>query len=119
MKYITLIIVLLVVGCGTPVKELTLEEKVVGEYEIKLGEDTIKLVLLENGSGEEYKNGKKNEGKGKWKIVNGEIHADGGAENISVCRINKDGSITFIASIVEGKRTDFPKEDQPTLINIK
>ena len=72
MRYITLIVGLLVVGCGEftestptttekPVKELTLREKVVGEYEgrgikapsgtyerIKDG-DTIKWVFLENG----------------------------------------------------------------------
>ena len=93
MKYITLIIGLLVVGCGKqeqadtnestpttntnevsgttekPVKELTLAEKVVGEYEIKEDGNTGRLVLLENGIAEAYLNGKKAEDEGKWKIV--------------------------------------------------
>ena len=81
MKYITLIIGLLVMGCGkqeqadadestpttntnvvdgttvkptqtvgvAPVKELTLEEKVVGAYEAKADGVTYRTVLLENG----------------------------------------------------------------------
>jgi|LWDU01.1.fsa_nt_gi hypothetical protein len=49
MKYITLIIGLLVMGCCTPVKELTLREKVVGAYERKEDGETKRLVLLENG----------------------------------------------------------------------
>ncbi len=80
MKYIVLIIGLLVVGCGKqeqtdtekPVKELTLREKVVGEYEMKEGEDTLRIVLLENGVGEEYVNGKKEDDDAKWKLVDGE-----------------------------------------------
>jgi len=45
MKYITLIIGLLVVGCGTPVKELTLEEKVIGTYELKRDNTTFLKIL--------------------------------------------------------------------------
>ena len=44
-----------------PVKELTLEESVLGEYEWRKFEDgdTLKQVLLENGIYEEYYNDKK------------------------------------------------------------
>ena len=135
MKYITLIIGLLVVGCGKqeqadtnestptttekPVKELTLREKAVGEYEAKEdGGYTVKEVFLENGVREWHLNGKKRE-EGKWSIVDGEIQVDDGSSTISVARINKDGSITWIANIEDGKRTDFPKEEQLTWEKIK
>ena len=94
-----------------PVKELTLEEKVVGEYEIKEDGNTGRLVLLENGIAEAYLNGKKAEDEGKWKIVDGEIHADDGG--IVVFSINKGSSITAIAQISkDGKRRNIPKDNQ-------
>ena len=151
MKYITLIIGLLVVGCGkqeqadtnestpTPntnevsgprvqpdgdvdllVKELTLEEKVVGTYEHKDKDgDTYRGVFLENGVFENYRNGKKLEEDYKWSIrKDGELHiAD--KDGIVVFRINKDGSITAIAEIIRNKRKDLPKEDQVTIKKIK
>ena len=142
MKYITLIIGLLVVGCGKqeqtdtneltpttntnevdgttakPVKELTLREKAIGTYEIKKDGDTYRVVLLETGIVEKYRNGKKHDEEDKWKIVDGELHIihEGG---IAVFRINKDGSLTGIADIEDGKREDFPKENQHTIQKIK
>ena len=152
MKYITLIIGLLVVGCGkqekavtnestpttntnevdgatenptqtvgvTPVKELTLEEKVIGTYERKDDEDTYRGVLLESGVFENYRKGKKLEEDYKWSISkDGELHiAD--KDGIVVFRINKDGSLTAIASIdKDGERKDVPKEKQTTIKKIK
>ena len=135
MKYITLIIGLLVMGCGKqeqtdtnestptttekPVKELTAEEKkVIGTYEMGGEGFTIRAVFLDNGIIESYKNGKKEEEEDKWKIVDGELHIihEGG---IAVFRINKDGNITGIADIEDGKREDFPKENQHTIQKIK
>ena len=123
MKYITLIIGLLVVGCGgKPAIELTLEEKkVVGTYEAKIGEDTFKLVFLETALCLLYDNGNKEEGEAPWKIVDGELHVEGkvGGDELErlVYRINKDNSITIIAIIDEdGKRTD---SAQGTFIKIK
>ena len=130
MKYITLIIGLLVMGCGEftestptttekPVKELTAEEKkVIGTYEMGGEGFTIRAVFLDNGIIESYKNGKKEEEEEKWKIVDGELHIihEGG---IAVFRINKDGNITGIADIEDGKREDFPKENQHTIQKIK
>tara|TARA_B100001245_G_scaffold217338_1_gene185735 strand:+ start:206 stop:667 length:462 start_codon:yes stop_codon:yes gene_type:complete len=149
---ITLIIGLLVVGCGEvengaykhrpkqtdtnestpttntnkvngttekPAKELTAEEKkVIGTYEMKGEGFTIRAVFLDNGIIESYKNGKKEEEEDKWKIVDGELHIihEGG---IAVFRINKDGNITGIADIEDGKREDFPKENQHTIQKIK
>ena len=149
MKYITLIIGLLVVGCGKqeqtdtnestpttntnevdgttakPVKELTLEEKVVGEYEAKLYGNTYKQVFLENGVYEWYQNGKKII-EHKWSIVDGEIHIEYDAvalQKITVFRINPDKSITMIADILQmqdsRKREEKPKEDQDTYKKIK
>ena len=144
MKYITLIIGLLVVGCGKqekavtnestpttntnevsgttekPVKELSLEEKVVGAYEMKEGEETYRVVLLETGIVEKYRNGKKHDEEDKWKIVDGEIQIVDKDGDILVLRINKDESITGIATIdKDGKREDAPKEEQATLKKIK
>ena len=107
-----------------PVKELTLEdqkaleEKVVGEWSESDG-DTGRLIFLDNGFAEHYTNGKKDE-EGKWKVVDGEIHLTAPNGNISVGRINKDGSITAIATIdKDGKREEAPKEFQGTLKKIK
>ena len=140
MKYITLIIGLLVVGCGKqeqtdtnestntnevdgatakPVKELTLEEKkVIGTYEMEAGEDTFRAVYLDNGIVEHYTNGKKQEGEDTWKIVDGELHIIH-ETGIAVFRINKDGSKTGIAVIEDGKREEFTKETQYTIKKIK
>ena len=139
MKYITLIIGLLVVGCGEvengaykhqtdghplptttekPVKELTAEEKVVGSYENKSQIDekyTIKLVLLENGNGELYANGGKGEGDNTWEIVGKEVHfgsekGAGGRSGWAVFKIESNGDLTLISDIRNGKRKDNTKE---------
>ena len=134
-----LITIMLVGGCGKdketqtktkvtednnatkPVKELTLEEKVVGTYEMKVDEDTLKGVFLENGVFEFYENGKKNDLHRKWSISkDGEIHLIDEGGDIGVFSINPDGSITGIASIDKnGEREDAPKEDQQTAKKIK
>ena len=145
MKYITLMIGLLVVGCGKqeqadtnestpttntneadgttekPVKELTLEEKVVGTYEVSVGEDTMGMVFLENGIVEGYENGKKEEEEGNWKITaQGEIHLTHPAGENFLLRINEDGSITIVARIDEdGKREEAPEGKQMHLKKIK
>ena len=94
--------------------------KSVAEYEEKKDGDTYRVVLLENGVFEDYLNGKKEEEEDKWKIVDGEIHVTDISGTSDVVRINKDGSITYIASIdKDGKREDIPKEDQHTIKKIK
>ena len=118
-----------------PVKELTPEQKqkalrdsVVGEYELKRGEDTLRMVLLGNGISEGYKNGKKDEVEHKWSISKeGEIHATDSDGDILVFRINTKSSrgissvrsITNIAEIKEGKRTKLAKDEQLTIEKIK
>ena len=103
-----------------PVKELTLEEKLVGTYEAKSEGHTFKLFLLENDVFEYYKNGKKREEDYKWSISeDGELHVIEEDGDIGVYRINKDGSLTLIARIVEGKREEAPKEYQFTAKKIK
>ena len=143
MKYITLAIGLLVVGCGKqeqtdtnkstpttntnvvdgttekPVKELTLREKAIGTYEAKEGEDTIRVVLLETGIGEGYENGKKKTDDAKWELVEGEIHLTQSRQDIVVFSINKDGSLAFIAEIIRNKREDLPKDGQWIFKKIK
>ena len=110
------IVVLLAGGCAAP---STLEEKVVGTYERKIGEDTIRLIFLKNGVRKGYANDKKAE-EGKWSVVGGEIHADSGDGISSVLSINKDGSISIIAEIYGGgKRQDAPKTEHVTFKRIK
>ena len=113
MKYITLIIGLLVVGCGN-----SAEKKVIGEYERKTEDgNTRKFALLKNGIVEFFLDGKKT-AEAKWSIANGEIHI-GDSESIGIYRINTDKSLNFIAIIDDGDRADAPKEVQPTFIKIK
>ena len=118
MKYITLLIGLLVAGCTTiPVKELTAEEKeVVGGYQSKYNGNTFKYIFMENGRGEWFLDGKK-EQEFKWKIINGEIHAED--DDIYIYRINDDLSITYIAIIRDGKRDDSIKFADITFKKIK
>ena len=78
------------------------------------------LVFLENDIWEGYENGKKSKGDYKWSISkDGELHIVGKDGDIGVYRINKDGNITGIADIEDGKREDFPKENQHTIQKIK
>ena len=117
---IVLVLGLLAVGCLTPEqKQKRLRDSVVGEYERKneFGY-TIKQVFLENGVREYYRNGEK-ERDYKWSIVDREIHVKYNSELIGVWRINTDKSITGIAKIGDGKRTDYSKEDQSTWKKIK
>jgi len=105
----------------TPTKELSLREKVIGEYEIKVDEGTERIVLLENGVARAYTNGKKREDERKWKITKeGKIHVEDKYGERFVWRINKDESITGIATIdKDGKREDLPKKYQLPFIKIK
>ena len=147
MKYITLIIGLLVVGCGKqeqagtnestpttntnkvngttekPVKELTAEEKkVIGTYELELKKfgETQRYVLLDNSTVEYYLDGKKEEAEHKWSIVDKEVHIERENRAVSVFSINKDESITGIATIdKDGKRKEILKEHQYTRNKIK
>ena len=140
MKYIVLIIGLLVVGCGEvengaykhrpkqattakPVKELTAEEKkVIGTYDLELKKfgETQRYVLLDNSTVEYYLNGKKEEAEHKWSIVDEVVHIESENRAVSVFSINKDESITGIATIDEdGKRKETLKEHQYTRKKIK
>ena len=103
------------------VKELTLRDKIVGEYESKIGGNTLRFVFLDNGIAEGYHNGKKREEEGKWKLTKeDELHDTYANGNILVFSINKDGSITIIARIdAVGKREEAPKDKQMTFKKIK
>ena len=138
---VPILIGLLVVGCGkkqygntnesnnTPkisakkkVEKITpSEENVVGTYELKVDGNSMRLLFLENGNFESYRNGKKSDEEGKWKISEeGEIHfTDSRDGDIGVFRINPDSSITVIAGIRDGKRRGMPKEKIKTLKKIK
>ena len=109
---IVLAVGLLTVGCAT----LTPEEKVVGEYEyIDDNGNAHKYVLQESGVAEFYWSDRKSHIKRKWKISKDrELHIDDKLGAIPILTINPDGSITLIADIVDGKRTDFPKDNQIT-----
>ena len=101
-----------------PVKELTLEEKIVGTYEKKFDEGTMKLVFLGNGTVEKYKNGEKTDDF-EWKIVGKEVHLGDGMPPVSVGKIEPNGDLTTIAEIWKRERKDEKKEDQITFKKIK
>jgi hypothetical protein len=105
---------------GKAVKELTLREKVVGEYEFKKNGDTRRAVLLENGIVEFYRNGKKREKECKWEISKeSEIHVIED-DYVGIFRINPDGSKTQIAvKPIGGKKRAVPKKIQITYKKIK
>ena len=125
MKCITLIIVLLVMGCGktenatvTEPKPLSPEEqKLVGGYGANMrgeGLDVHSRVLLKNGVIEK-RIGYGKLGQGMWSILNQEIHATYVETNIVVYSFSDDGvsaNITRIARIVDGKRKDIPEDQQ-------
>ena len=136
---ITIIIMLVAVGCGktevetktetktetgkTEKKPLSPEEKLIGSYEIKNDGETKEFVLLENGKfevwthDEEEEEGTwKKEEEGTWKFEAKEVHfwVDG-KEITYILRIEPNGHLTQVGRIEDNKRTDFPKEDQFTL----
>ena len=131
---IPILIGLLVVGCAAiPVKELTLEEKVVGNYETK---DNEKVGFRENGIVDVYHNGEKID-EGSWKIVGKEVNfekenpmigiqsvqmwaldASGPAEML-LLKIEPNGDLISVAEFLKGERKDFPKDDQTTWKKIK
>ena len=116
MKYLLILITIMLVGCATT----PTMKSVAGTYEMKKDGDTYRAVLLENGVFEEYENGKKEETEHKWSISKeGEIHVEYKHGWVGIGRINPDGSTTGIAVIIDGKRTDIPKEEQPTSKKIK
>ena len=104
MKQILLMIaVMALVGCGKkeppaakePAKEPTLEEQLVGAYEL----DGNIIVFQKSGMMESYAKGRKEEGEYKWKIVDKEVYAvtkDGGGR---AWGINPDGSLIYLAVI--------------------
>jgi len=92
-----------------PVNELTTEEKVIGTYEAKEGADAERIVLLENGVAENYYNLQKIDSAPKWEISKeGEIHIQHASGNTFAYEINADGSITEIAFIYRGDRSEEP-----------
>ena len=111
MKYITLAIGLLVVGCGGG-RSLT-EEDVIGSYELPDKRGPIKLNFLENGKFEFHPSvGIKKDGT--WKIVRKEVHvsSEGGLYEVGVYKIEPNGDLTSIAYIDDGKRQEATKEFQ-------
>ena len=107
-------------------KKLTAEEeKLVGTYEAKKEETTVKLVLLENGKSEHWVNGEK-KGEATWKLVEKEVHVlgrkrlfFGDGEDARVYKIEPNGDLTWIANIRGGKRKVVPIEEQFTFKKLK
>ena len=97
---------ILFVGCATT----PTVKSVVGSYEAKIG----KFVFLENGKCQAFI--KDEEKTGTWKLVEKEVHIE---EVTDILKIESNGNLTIIALIEDGKRTDFPKDEQITLEKIK
>ena len=108
---ITILVMLVAVGCSK-----SPEEKLVRTYVLEA--DGRKMVLLENGTVEKYKNGEKTDDF-EWKIVGKEVHLGDGMPPVSVGKIEPNGDLTAIAEIDGGGRKDYSKEDQVTFKKIK
>ena len=130
MKYITLIIGLLVVGCGkenppvvaekiksakAPAKELT-KEDIAGKYDL-LG--LAKREFLQNGKFEDFSQGGRKVGEGTWKLVEKEVHTFGESGDGIVLKIESNGDLTIIADFRGGKQIARSKDLQTTYKKIK
>ena len=104
-------------------EEIDLFKKVVGSYELKFGETTIKFVFLENRKLQGFlpKGLEKEKIEGTWKLVEKEVHVvEEGQSSTAVFKIEPNGDLIFFARIdSEGKRTDFPKDEQETYKKLK
>ena len=113
MKNILLLTTIMFLGACATTPTM---KSVAGTYERKDGDsDHNRRVFLDNGVAEYYINDIKQRDD-RWKITkNGELHVDlvGG---VSVFSINKNGSLTNIATIDGGKRKDAPSEN-PNIYN--
>ena len=89
------LISLLLLGCSK-----SPEEQLAGSYK----DGPYTFVLLENGTVEFYRDGKKAD-EGPWKIDGKEVHF-GDGNSVDVFRIEENGDLTRIADIVKGKRKD-------------
>ena len=97
---------------------------VFGTYELKEGETSIRIVLLENGKAEHYSNDKKDV-ESRWELADAEIHIKPTQislfkDHLLVFRINPDNSLSAIGMIdPKGKRIAGPETKQPTFIKIR
>ena len=99
------------VGCSTG--KSFKENSVVGSYETNVGGGIFKHVFLENGKVELHVNGIKTEEETDWKLVGKEVHSminPGWNGYTQVFIIKPNGDLTGIAEILDGKRTDIPKD---------
>ncbi len=111
MKYITLIIGLLVMGCG--------KNPVVGTYAGQDGGVTINgLAILGNGKFEFATTQWIIEGE--WEVVGDELQLHPRNEGGMLLKIEGSRDLTWIANLSKkGKREDIPKEYQLTFKKIK
>ena len=140
MKTLLTLIAVLFVGCGESEtsrleaeakakisKEDLLKKSVVGTYETKEGEDTFRLIILENGKFENLLSVKvlgspsqKTVAKGTWKFEAKEVHVlEDGREFASVFKIESNGDLKQIANKSSSSRKGIPKENQITFKKIK
>ena len=92
-----------------PVKELTLEEKIVGAYEFDNERSQQIVVFHDSGKMESYENGKKEGKEFRWKVVGGEVHAEYKDGYGSMWRIEPDGSLMQLGPLMSGQRHYLPR----------
>ena len=111
MKTLILLIALLLSGCRSlpPIKKMSFEESVVGTYERRNGEITVRFVFLDNGVFESNRNDSK-VNELKWKMEDEQVHVGTWSApnalpiNVLVYRIEPNGNLTRIAHIHDGNR---------------
>ena len=112
--FVAILVLVLGVRCGKNV-----EEEVVGKYEAKDRGDTYGVVFLDNGVIETYNNGQRDSKELKWNIVSKEVNVKYKDDDVGVFRINPDRSLTAIAQVKDGKRTDISRKVQLTYKKIE
>ena len=114
MRTLTLLTaIVLLGGCATIEdigQHLWLTDGADGTY-MSRDEKGVKLVLLYNGVAEAYTNGEKEE-VAKWEKIGKEVYIKAIDGGVGIFSINPDGSLTYIADIIDGKREDLSKEKQ-------
>ena len=95
------------------------ESIVAGEYKATISSNRIKSILLANGAAEYYRNEVKDETKGKWSLVNGELHIHAG-DSTAVFQVSLGESKLLVSEIDRsGIRVNFAKTNQVFFTKVK
>ena len=107
---ITIIILLVAVGCSKSEAE-RLEDSVVGSYEYLTMEGKTNRAIFTNNGVVQHRGWDRQNDELKWEIKTGEVILTGNYGTIIWWK-EMDGRLTQIAKLVDGERKELPKEEQ-------